>query len=484
MTLRELAGRADLPDVPVSGLSGDSRQVQPGDAFVACAGQAFDGHAFVPEAERRGAVAVLSERAVQATIPVAVLPDLARRRGQLAARFHSLPSERLIVVGVTGTNGKTTVAHSIAAAMPRAAFAGTVGWGFPKALQPAHLTTEDPITVQARLRTLLDAGANSVAMEVSSHALEQGRVQEVAFDVAVFTNLSRDHLDFHGSMACYADAKKKLFRRDLRAAIANIDDATGRSILAETSAAGVDSFGFGRAPDADVSWRNVRYDAQGLAGTWHTPWGKASFKAPGFFGEFSLQNLAATLTAQCALGIPLDDAAASMAQLTPPPGRMQVADEAAEPLTVIDYAHTPDALAAVLTALRQHLPAASTRRLLVVFGCGGDRDRGKRAPMAEAAETGADAVFLTSDNPRGEDPERILDDAMQGFRDPDRVCRMTDRTRAIEAAIGAARAIDIVLIAGKGHETYQEIDGVRRPFSDLDHARAALARTRTTGGSA
>ena len=484
MTLRELTGRADVPDVVLSGLTGDSRQVQPGDAFVACAGQAFDGHAFVPEAERRGAIAVLSERAVQATVPVAVMPDLASRRGQLAARFHGSPSERLTVVGVTGTNGKTTVAHSIAAAMPGAAFAGTVGWGFPKALAPAALTTEDAITVQARLRALLDAGANSVAMEVSSHALEQGRVQEVAFDVAVFTNLSRDHLDFHGSMERYAAAKKKLFQGDLRAAVANIDDATGRSILAETRAAGVDSFGFGRAPGADVSWSNVRYDAQGLAGTWHTPWGEALFEAPGFFGEFSLRNLAATLTAQCALGIPLDDAAASMSHLAPPPGRMQVAEEAGEPLTLIDYAHTPDALAAVLAAVRQHLPAASKRRLLVVFGCGGDRDRGKRAPMAKAAEAGADAVFLTSDNPRSEDPERILDDAMQGFREPDRVHRMADRARAIEAAIGAAGAIDIVLIAGKGHETYQEIDGVRRPFSDLDHARAALARSRTKAGSA
>lgn len=483
MTLRELVGRADLPDVPVSGLSGDSRQVRPGDAFVACAGQAFDGHAFVPEAERRGAIAVLSERAVEATIPVAVLPDLARRRGQLAARFHGLPSERLTVVGVTGTNGKTTVAHSIAAAMPRAAFAGTVGWGFPGALEPAALTTEDAITVQARLRTLLDAGANAVAMEVSSHALTQGRVQEVAFDVAVFTNLSRDHLDFHGSMERYADAKKKLFRRSLRAAVANIDDTTGRSILAETAAAGVDSFGFGRAADADVTWSNVRYDAQGLAGTWHTPWGDASFEAQGFFGEFSLGNLAATLTTQCALGIPLDDAAAAMSQLTPPPGRMQVAHDAGEPLTIIDYAHTPDALTAVLAAVRQHLPAASKRRLLVVFGCGGDRDRGKRVAMAKAAEGGAEVVFLTSDNPRGEDPERILDDAMQGFREPDRVCRMADRARAIESAVGAARATDIVLIAGKGHETYQEIDGVRRPFSDLDQARAALARSRGTGGS-
>ena len=482
MTLRELVRRADLPNVPLSGLTGDSRQVQPGDAFVACAGQTFDGHAFVPEAERRGAVAVLSERAVNATVPVAVLPGLARRRGPLAARFHGSPSEQLTVVGVTGTNGKTTVAHSISAALPQAAFAGTVGWGFPAALQPAALTTEDPITVHARLRAMLDAGARSVAMEVSSHALQQGRVQEVDFDVAVFTNLSRDHLDYHGSMERYADAKRELFRQDLRAAVANVDDAVGRSILAETKAAAIDSFGFGKVPGADVSWGNVRHEAQGLAGIWQTPWGAAPFEAAGFFGEFSLYNLAATLTVACALGVPLAAAAASISHLTPPPGRMQAAAGNARPLTLIDYAHTPNALAAALAALRQHLPRTGASRLLVVFGCGGDRDRGKRAQMATAAEAGADAVFLTSDNPRSEDPERILDDAMRGFRQPDRVCRMADRARAIRSAIGVAGAGDVVLIAGKGHEDYQEIDGVRHPFSDIDQARAALATAEARPG--
>ena len=273
----------------------------------------------------------------------------------------------------------------------------------------------------------------------------------------------------------YAAAKKRLFQGDLRAAIANIDDATGREVLAETKTAGIDSFGFGKASDADVSWSTVHYHAQGLAGTWHTPWGTAPFEAPGFFGEFSLYNLAATLAAQCALGIPLDDAAQATSHLPPPPGRMQPASKADQPLTLIDYAHTPDALAAALAAVRQHLPAQSKRRLLVVFGCGGDRDRGKRAPMAQAAEASADAVFLTSDNPRTEDPERILDDAMQGFREPDQICRIADRARAIKLAISSAQASDIVLIAGKGHEDYQEIDGVRHPFSDLDHARAALA---------
>ena len=504
MTLRELVRRADLPDVALAGLAGDSRQVQPGDAFVACAGQAFDGHAFVPQAERRGAVAVLAERAVDATVPVAVLPDLARRRGPLAARFHGSPSEHMTVVGVTGTNGKTTVAHSIASMVPDAAFAGTIGWGFPNALQPAALTTEDPITVQARLRTLLDGGARAVAMEVSSHALDQGRVQEVDFDVGVFTNLSRDHLDYHGSMQRYAEAKKRLFRRDLQAAVANADDETGRAILAEASAAGIETVGFGEAADADVSWADVRYQASGLSGTWRTPWGEAPFEAPGFFGEFSLYNLAATIAVACTLGMELKQAIAAMSQLPPPPGRMQPASKGDRPLALIDYAHTPDALAAALSAVRLHLPEEPSplqekplalgnasgfpspkpkRRLLVVFGCGGDRDRGKRPQMARAAEAQANVVFLTSDNPRSEDPERILDDAMQGFREPDRVRRIADRAHAIDSAICAAHDDDIVLIAGKGHEDYQEIDGVRHPFSDLDHARAALA-ARAAGGNA
>ena len=497
MTLRELVGRADLPDVALAGLAGDSRQVQPGDAFVACAGQAFDGHAFVPEAERRGAAAVLAERAVDATVPVAVLPDLARRRGPLAARFHGSPSEHMTVVGVTGTNGKTTVAHSIASMVPDAAFAGTIGWGFPSALQPAALTTEDPITVQARLRTLLDGGASAVAMEVSSHALDQGRVQEVDFDVGVFTNLSRDHLDYHGSMERYAEAKKRLFRRDLQAAVANADDETGRAILAEASAAGIETVGFGEAADADVSWADVRYQATGLSGTWRTPWGEAPFEAPGFFGEFSLYNLAATIAVECTLGMELKQAIEAMSQLPPPPGRMQPASKGDRPLALIDYAHTPDALAAALTAVRLHLPEEPSargsarglpspkpkRRVLVVFGCGGDRDRGKRPQMAGAAEAQANVVFLTSDNPRSEDPERILDDAMQGFREPDRVRRIADRAQAIDSAINAAHDDDIVLIAGKGHEDFQEIDGVRHPFSDLDQARAALA-ARAAGGNA
>ena len=513
MTLRELVGRADLPGVALAGLAGDSRQVQPGDAFLACAGHAFDGHAFVAEAERRGAVAVLAERAVDATVPVAVLPDLARRRGPLAVRFHGSPSEHMTVVGVTGTNGKTTVAHSIASMVPDAAFAGTIGWGFPNALQPAALTTEDPITVQARLRTLLDGGARAVAMEVSSHALDQGRVREVDFDVGVFTNLSRDHLDYHGSMERYAEAKKWLFRRDLQAAVANADDETGRAILAEASAAGIETVGFGEAADADVSWADVRYQASGLSGIWRTPWGEAPFEAPGFFGEFSLYNLAATISVACTLGLQLKPAIEAMLHLPPPLGRMQPASKRHAPLTLIDYAHTPDALAAALDAVRFHLPEepsargsargfpsqeepsargsarslASTkkpkRRVLVVFGCGGDRDRSKRAQMARAAEARASVVFLTSDNPRSEDPDRILDDAMQGFRKPNRIRRIADRAEAIVSAINAAQDDDIVLIAGKGHEDYQEIDGVRHPFSDLDQARAALA-ARAAGGNA
>lgn len=481
MTLRELVGQADLPDVALAGLAGDSRQVRPGDAFVACAGQAFDGHAFVPEAERRGAAAVLAERKVDATVPVAVLPDLARRRGPLAARFHDSPSEQMTVVGVTGTNGKTTVAHSIAAAMPHAAFAGTIGWGFPKALKPAALTTEDPITMHARLRALLDAGARTVAMEVSSHALDQGRVQEVDFDVGVFTNLSRDHLDYHGSMERYAEAKRLLFRRDLQAAVANADDETGREILAEASAAGIEAIGFGKATRADVSWTDVRHHATGQCGTWRTPWGEAPFDAPGFFGEFSLYNLAATIAVACVLELELSRAIEAISRLAPPPGRMQPASARRSPLTLIDYAHTPDALAAALSAVRLHLPKASERRLFLVFGCGGDRDRGKRPQMARAAEAQANVVFLTSDNPRSEDPERILDDAMQGFRNPGQVRRIANRARAIDSAIGAANDDDIVLIAGKGHEDYQEIEGVRHPFSDLDQARTALAARAARG---
>ena len=473
MPLPELLNDAAAPAVSVSGISSDSRRARPGDLFVAVRGNAFDGHDFVADAVAAGAAAVVSERPLEADVPRFVLPALATRLGELASRFYAAPSEQLAVVGVTGTNGKTTVAHHVAAIADACGrgggYVGTLGWGRLGALQTATLTTADAVALQARLRSLADDHAGVIGLEASSHALAQGRVDDVRFDVAVFTNLSRDHLDYHGSMRCYAAAKRRLFERGVPVAVVNIDDAVGRSI-AENCPAPDATFSFG--VQGSVRWADVAYRRDGLAGRWQTPWGSRDFLLPGLYGEFSLYNAAAALASCCALEVPLADVVDAMAELPSVPGRMQRVAEA--PAVFVDYAHTPDALTAALTAAKAHRGAGG--RVAVVFGCGGERDRGKRPAMAAAAEAGADVVFVTSDNPRQEDPQRIIDDAMAGFRAPAAVRCIVDRRQAIAAALAAAGADDVVLLAGKGHERTQDAGGRKLPFDDAQVARELLAQ--------
>ena len=466
-SLRWLLDDPAAPAVAVSGLASDSRRVQPGDVFVAYRGGSFDGHDFAAEAVAAGAVAVISERPVDLGVANAVVAEIGCRLGDLARRFHDHPSGDLAVVGVTGTNGKTTVAYLIASALNRAAYIGTLGWGRPPALCPSSLTTADPLSLQAQLRALKDRGTEVVALETSSHALDQGRVDAVDFAVGVFTNLSRDHLDYHGTMRRYAAAKRRLFERALRVGVVNVDDAVGRAI-ADQLPAGMDCIEVGRK--ASLRWTDVSYHAVGLEGTWITPWGRERFSLPGFFGEFSIYNAACAVGASCALDVPLADVAAAMAEQPGVPGRMQLVGRA--PSVAVDYAHTPDGLRAVLAAARAHLIARG--KVIVVFGCGGERDRGKRAQMAQAAEAGADLVVATSDNPRGEDPERILDDVAAGFREPTAALRISDRRQAIATALERAAADDIVVLAGKGHEQFQEIGGRKVPFSDAAVVREVL----------
>ena len=474
MTLRELLRDAAAPPTPLAGLTCDSRRVRSGDLFIAHRGRAFDGHDFAADAVASGAAAVVSERAVAVAVPNVVVADAGRRLGEFGRRFYGAPSAELEVVGVTGTNGKTTVAHHVAGLARRGAYMGTLGWGVPPRLCRSALTTADPIATQARLRALKERGAQTVALEASSHALHQGRVDEVDFAVGVFTNLSRDHLDYHGTMRDYAKAKRRLFERPLRFAVVNVDDAVGKAIAAAPPA-GAELVPVGRR--APLRWRNVQFAADGIRGTWDTPWGVADFALPGHFGEFSVRNAACALAAVCALGQPLTGVVAGMARLPPVRGRMQPLGAA--PAVLVDYAHTPDALRSALAAARSHLPASG--RLLVVFGCGGERDRGKRAQMARRAEQGADVVVVTSDNPRGEDPQRILDDAMGGFADPNAVLRIVDRRDAIAAALDRAGKDDTVLIAGKGHETHQEVGGEKIPFDDAAVVRQLRARRRLGG---
>lgn len=462
----------EAPDIEVGDLRIDSRAVQPGDAFVALGGDAFDGHDFAAQAEGRGAAAVLSERAVKGlSVANVVVPDLAQRCASLADTAYGQPSADLRCIGCTGTNGKTTISFQVASLLAKlghtAGYLGTIGWGLADAeLKPARLTTEDVFTTQRRLRTLVDAGAGWVALEASSHALDQGRLDHVRMAAAVFTNLTRDHLDYHGDMASYEAAKARLFQRDeLELALACADDPAGARMLASAPAV-CDRLSYGLASNADV---RVRRLPSGLASV-ATPWGAGEFKLPGI-GDFSAQNLAAVIALGLWQGADFDAVLAAAEGVAAAPGRaQQVGGGPGQPTVVIDYAHTPDALRKVLAACRSETSA----RVVCVFGCGGDRDKGKRPEMAEAAGELADEIWLTSDNPRGEDPLDIIADVQAGL--PSSVPCMVDvdRARAIEGAVMCAGEADIVLVAGKGHEDYQEIGGDRRPFSDLAVVEALL----------
>jgi UDP-N-acetylmuramoyl-L-alanyl-D-glutamate--2,6-diaminopimelate ligase len=468
-------------DVSITGIATDSRRVRPGDLFIATRGAAHDGHDFVDAAVTKGAVAVLVERDVKAPVLVVKARDTRRAAGRIAARFFDHPSRTLGCIGVTGTNGKTSVtqfaATLLSAAGKPAGFGGTLGWSFGGKHCPADLTTEDAVTVQRRLADLVSAGAEWVAMETSSHALDQDRVADVVYDVAVFTNLTRDHLDYHGTMERYAAAKRRLFDwPTLQGGVVNWDDPQGRIIYRDRSAA-MNLLRFGSTPDADLSWSDLTFSDTGVAGTLTTPWGRREFHLP-LFGEFNVANFAAATAAACLAGASIDDVIGASAQLTAPPGRMQFVRSPRHPLVVIDFAHTPDALTKVLSSVKRHIAG----RIVCVFGCGGDRDRGKRPLMAGAAEAGADRVFVTSDNPRSEDPAAIAAEITSGFHGRVAVEVELDRGVAIRNAITSAAQGDVVVVAGKGHEPYQEIAGVRHPFSDLQVVQQIFATQSGTRG--
>ncbi len=473
-----LAGLAPVSaadDREIAGLALDSREVRPGDLFIALPGTTTDGRRFVTDAVRRGAAAVLAEEArwQSPVLPVPVLRAAGLRSavGHLAERFFGSPSRRLIVIGITGTNGKSTCAHLLAQALSglpaRCAMIGTLGAGFPEALVPSATTTPDAVTVHRLLARFLREGAAQVCMEVSSHALDQERVAGVAFEAALLTNVSRDHLDYHGDMQRYAEAKARLFDApDLKWAILNRDDALGRT-LAERLRGKVRTLTFGM-DEGDVHARRVRTLPEGLELQALTPKGEVNLCCP-LYGRFNAANLLAVLACLIALGVDLEAAAARLQRAHPLKGRVErFGGEGGLPLVVVDYAHTPDALEKVLQALREHVRG----RLLCVFGCGGERDPGKRPEMGRIAERLADGVVLTDDNPRGESGDQIIADILAGMRRPARVLR--DRAAAIRVAIAEAGAEDVVLIAGKGHEDYQQIGGERLAYSDRETVRRIL----------
>lgn len=463
-------------NVPLTALTADSRQAGPHIAFAAYPGTVHDGRAYIPHAIAKGAPAILWDDAhflwdPAWQVPNVPVPDLKRHIGAIAARIYGEPSRALHLVGVTGTNGKTSVAHWIAQALSytgtRAALVGTLGNGFPGSLSPTSNTTPDAVELQEMLAHYVKEGARACVMEVSSHGLHQGRVNGCHFDVAVLTNLSRDHLDYHGSMEAYAEAKASLFTwPELKYAVLNFDDEFGRSLAARKGGAKVIGYGFRQG---EVAAEAITADREGMVLSLNTAWGRAELRAR-VLGRFNAANLMAALAALLVSGIPLNDACNALSHVTAPAGRMQMLGGGTHPLVVVDYAHTPDALEKVLATLR---PLAAGGRVICVFGCGGNRDRGKRPLMGRAASQGADLVYVTSDNPRNEDPTAIIADILEGMQAGSSRIE-ANRARAIFEAVGEAKTNDIVLIAGKGHENYQEIQGQKLPFSDLEVAQKAL----------
>jgi UDP-N-acetylmuramoyl-L-alanyl-D-glutamate--2,6-diaminopimelate ligase len=460
----------------VSGLAIDSRHVKPGDLFLAYAGGAADGRQFIASAVTAGAAAVVYEagdgyQPGDVAVPAFGVANLRGALGTIASRFYDAPSRKLVVIGVTGTNGKTTCTQLLAQALDRAprrcAVIGTLGSGFPGSLNESLHTTPDAVTVQRLLREFLGAGAGFVSMEVSSHALDQGRVNEVAFDFAVFTNLTRDHLDYHGDMQRYGAAKASLFGTPgLKHAVINRDDEFGRTLL-EKLQGQVATLSYG-LEGGDVTVRSIVPIPSGLALHVVTPKGEAKLEAP-LFGRFNAYNLLAVLSTLLLLDLSLADAIERLRHVRPVAGRAErFGGHGGRPLVIVDYAHTPDALEKILASLREH----ARGRLVCVFGCGGDRDRGKRPLMGAIAEQLADEVILTDDNPRTEAPERIIEDIRVGMKRAPQVIR--ERAQAIAAAVTNAGTDDIVLVAGKGHEDYQQVGTTRLPYSDRTAVRKIL----------
>jgi UDP-N-acetylmuramoyl-L-alanyl-D-glutamate--2,6-diaminopimelate ligase len=470
---------------PLIGITADSRRAASGVAFAAYPGTHRDGRAFIGDAIARGAAAVVWECEGFAwdsrwSVPQTGVPGLRMRLGEIASVIYRHPSHALWMIGVTGTNGKTSCAHWIAEGLQRcgrhAAVIGTLGNGFPGALAPSPNTTPDVCVLHELLAQWLAGGADAVAMEVSSHGLDQGRVNGVGFDIALFTNLTRDHLDYHATMDAYGAAKARLVEwPGLRAAVVNAGDGFGRTLIERARASGRHVITYG-APDADIVATRVETTAAGMTIRVSTPRGTGEL-ATTLAGAFNVENLLGVLGVLLESDIVLADALAALARVTPPPGRMERLGGTPQPLVVVDYAHTPDALEQALSAMR---PAVRRgRRLVCVFGCGGERDRGKRAPMGAVAGRLADRVIVTSDNPRGEDPRAIANDIVEGLRLSSAEWSMElDRASAIERALADARDGDVIVVAGKGHEDYQETNGERVPFSDRTSVAAALARRR------
>jgi UDP-N-acetylmuramoyl-L-alanyl-D-glutamate--2,6-diaminopimelate ligase len=510
--LREIPASVEIrgdASVRVLGVRQDSRRIRVGDLFVARKGAHVDGLTFLSDAVSRGAAAVLIERSAAAipelTVPALVTDDVTTALAHASAAVYGQPSQGLDVIGITGTNGKTTTTHLVRAAIDgalrgqRCGIVGTIGHRYADLVLDATHTTPEADELARVLAAMRVRGATHVAMEVSSIALTSARVRAVRFRVAAFTNLTQDHLDFHGTMQAYGDAKAELFTSCAPgSAVVNVDDAFGRALVARVRAPVVRVSARTQATeaDADVAPRSATCDASGIQGVVRTPKGDVALRSR-LVGTHNLDNLLLALGIVVALDLDVEAAAVALANEPGAPGRLERCDAVGDDISVlVDYAHTPDALARVLDAVR----GATAGRVWCVFGCGGDRDSKKRAPMGEAVARRADVAIITNDNPRTEDPEAIADLVVEGARSGKMVALTNltaggrgyrvelDRARAIESAVLGARPGDLVLVAGKGHEDYQIVGTEKRPFDDRKEARRALterrARSRPVGNHA
>jgi UDP-N-acetylmuramoyl-L-alanyl-D-glutamate--2,6-diaminopimelate ligase len=482
-------------DCEIHGIALDSRALVRGDLFLACAGHHQHGLAFAEQAVAQGAAAIVWEQdkdqsasfaagLSSLSIPVIPLPGLSQWVSHISGRFYGHPSRKITLYGITGTNGKTSVCQLLAQALSAelaCGVIGTLGAGFPDRLKATGMTTPDGATLQRLLAELYQQGAGAIAMEVSSHALDQSRVADLFFDTAIFTNLSRDHFDYHGSLENYGDAKGQLFQMpDLQCAVINLDDPFGQTLIRGLKE-GVKVIGYGLNIDAVTTggiadWvcaTHVALLPQGLRIHVVTPNEEAELNSP-LLGAFNASNLLAVLAVLLHRGWSLKKAIAQLSNLSTVPGRMALFGGGDNPAVVVDYAHTPDALEKALMAAREHCPG----RLFVVFGCGGDRDRGKRPIMGELAARLADVCYLTDDNPRSESSAHIIEQIRAGIPETQQVEIISNRRDAIDHAVNAAVSGDLVLVAGKGHETYQLMGDQVLYFDDREVVREALTKVR------
>ena len=482
-----------IPDLKIKGLSTDSRHVQPGDLFIACKGSQADGRNYIENAIDHGAVAILAEAEAEAgadkytySVPVIKILKLTDYIGLIAARFYGEPSKYMTVVGFTGTNGKTSCTQFLAQALSRlnktCGVIGTLGAGLLGNLQTTGLTTPGPLVLQSQLAFLRDKGAGIIAMEASSHGLLQGRMQGVVLNTAVWTNLTSDHLDYHGSMDNYALAKKQLFLQpSLQSAVFNLDDKYGR-VLAEEFRNKLKVYGYtmeGIAIEGIgiISAKNNILTSEGFQSDITTPWGEGVLSS-GLLGRFNISNMLAILTVLGIMQVPLKNALESLTSVKTVSGRMERFGGGKQPLVIVDYAHTPDALEKVLLTLRGYCH----RKLWCVFGCGGNRDPSKRKLMGQIAEQYSDQIIITDDNPRFEDAQSITDDIIEGLLCPWAAEIEHDRAQAIAHAIQSAVPGDVILIAGKGHEDYQWIGHNRFAFNDAEQVLLQLSLKHSEGG--